>query len=83
MDMLADSVVYTNRIIRAMVVYANQNVTIQDSYLTTPQIQITALKKDVLNVARGSVFDHQGRRLVVDSTINDTETHVTLSANYD
>ena len=83
MDVLADSVRYTDKIIKAMVVYAQQNVNIQDSYLNAPQITVTALKKDVPGVTRGSTFQHNGKVLTVDAPVNDTETHITLAVNYD
>jgi len=83
MDALGDDVIYCNKPIKAMCVYAQQNTTIQDSYLNNPQITITAFKSDVPNISRGSKFKHNGNNLIVDAPVNDTETHITLAVNYD
>lgn len=81
-DVLGDVVLYGTKPIHAMVDYAQQHVTVQDAYAIAPQMSVTVLLADVPNVKRGSKFKHNGKTLVVDAPLHESDTHITLAVNY-
>lgn len=77
-----DNVTYCGKPINAIIDYNQQSISIQDSYVTAPQVTILTLKENCPNIKRGSVFKHFNKCLVVDQIMQATAVHILVSVNY-